>query len=131
MLSISDPGLFRQQAFIGGAWVDADSGRVFEVNDPATGLVLGTVPALGAVETRRAIESAAEAWPAWRARTAQDRSAVLRRLFDLVMAHQEDLAQLMTAEQGKPLAEARGEIQYAASFLEWFAEEAKPTPRPC
>ena len=125
MLALSDPTLLRQQGFLGGAWAPADDGATIPVLDPATGAVLGTVPRMGTAETRRAVAAAAEAWPAWRARTAQDRSALLRRWFDLILAHQEDLARLMTAEQGKPLAESRGEIQYAASFMEWFAEEGK------
>ncbi|OYV35871.1 MAG: succinate-semialdehyde dehydrogenase (NADP(+)) [Rhodospirillales bacterium 20-64-7] len=124
-LTLSDPGLFREQAYLGGAWVDADHGQSFTVDNPATGIVLGSVPMMGGAETKRAIEAANAAWPAWRARTAKDRAQLLRRWFELVLAHSEDLAALMTAEQGKPLAEARGEVAYAASFLEWFAEEAK------
>ncbi|MFM2041709.1 MAG: succinate-semialdehyde dehydrogenase [Pseudomonadota bacterium] len=124
-LGLKDPGLFRQQGFIDGAWVDADSGRTVAVTNPADGSTLGTVPNMGAGETKRAIEAAARAFPAWRARTAKDRAMVLRRWFELIMANQEDLARLMTAEQGKPLAESRGEIAYAASFIEWFAEEGK------
>src|SRR5204863_6392301 len=92
---------------------------------PATGEQLGTVPRMGAAEAKRAIDAAERAWPAWRAKTAKERAAILRRWFDLMMANQEDLAQLMTAEQGKPLTESRGEVAYAASFLEWFGEEAK------
>jgi len=125
MLALSDPTLLRQQGFLDGVWADADDGATIPVLDPATGEVLGTVPRMGAAEARRAVEAAAAAWPAWRARTAEDRSRLLRRWFDLIQAHQEDLARLMTAEQGKPLAESRGEIQYAASFMEWFAEEGK------
>ncbi|HQT37776.1 MAG TPA: NAD-dependent succinate-semialdehyde dehydrogenase [Acidocella sp.] len=124
-LTLTDPGLFREQAYVGGGWVSADDGQSFSVDNPATGRVLGTVPLMRGVETKRAIENAHAAWPAWRARTAKDRAQLLRRWFELMLAHSEDLAVLMTAEQGKPLAEARGEVAYAASFLEWFAEEAK------
>jgi succinate-semialdehyde dehydrogenase/glutarate-semialdehyde dehydrogenase len=124
-LSLRDPSLFRQQGFIDGQWVDADSGETINVTNPATGAVLGTVPKLGAAETRRAVEAADRAWPAWRAKTAKERSAILRKWFNLMLENQEDLAVLMTAEQGKPLAEAKGEVVYAASFIEWFAEEAK------
>lgn len=122
---LSDPELFRQQCYIDGTWVDADSGETLEVTNPATGEALGTVPKMGAAETRRAIEAAEAAWPAWRAKTAKERATVLRKWFDLMMANQEDLAVLMTMEQGKPLTESRGEIAYGASFIEWFAEEAK------
>ncbi|MDH3593936.1 MAG: NADP-dependent succinate-semialdehyde dehydrogenase [Rhodospirillales bacterium] len=117
--------LFRQQCYIDGAWVDAETGETIEVTNPATGDVLGTIPKLGASETRRAIEAAERAWPAWRAITAKERATVLRRWFDLMIENQEDLAVLMTLEQGKPLAESRGEIAYGAGFVEWFAEEAK------
>ena len=122
-----DPDLLRTRCLIDGRWTDADGGGTFPVTDPATGEVLAEVPAMGAAETRRAIGAADAAWPAWRARTGKERAAVLRRWFDLMNAHAEDLARLMTAEQGKPLAEARGEVAYAASFVEWFAEEAKRT----
>lgn len=124
-MQLKDLTLFRQQAYIDGAWVDADRGQTIAVNNPATGEILGTVPKLGAAETRRAIEAANRALPAWRALTAKERAQKLRRWFELLMENQEDLARLMTLEQGKPLAEARGEIAYAASFIEWFAEEAK------
>src|SRR5215469_12368903 len=124
-LPIKDKSLFRQQGFIDGKWVDADSGKSIEVNNPATGEILGTVPSLGAAETRRAIEAANAAWPGWRKKTAKERASVMRKWFNLMMENQEDLAVLMTAEQGKPLAEAKGEIAYGASFVEWFAEEAK------
>ncbi len=117
--------LFRQQCFVNGRWQDADSGKTLEVQNPATGKGLGTVPRMGAAETRRAIESARQAWAGWRAKTAQQRSVILRRWFELMMAHQDDLAVLMTLEQGKPLAEAKGEIAYAASYFEWYAEEGK------
>jgi succinate-semialdehyde dehydrogenase/glutarate-semialdehyde dehydrogenase len=123
--ALKDPQLFRSQAYIDGAWVDAEGGATIAVDNPATGEVLGTVPKLGAAETRRAIEAANAALPAWRAKTGKERAAILRRWFELMMANQEDLATLMTAEQGKPLAESRGEIAYAASFIEWFGEEAK------
>jgi succinate-semialdehyde dehydrogenase/glutarate-semialdehyde dehydrogenase len=117
--------LLRQHCYIAGAWVDADHGGTIPVTNPATGETIGTVPRMGAAETRRAIDAAATAMVGWRRRTAKERAAVLRRWFDLILANQEDLATLMTAEQGKPLVEARGEIAYAASFLEWFGEEAK------
>ncbi|WP_445819156.1 NADP-dependent succinate-semialdehyde dehydrogenase [Alcaligenes sp. SDU_A2] len=117
--------LFRQQCFVNGQWQDADSGQTLDVHNPATGQSLGTVPRMGADETRRAIESARQAWAGWRAKTAQQRSVILRRWFELMMAHQDDLATLMTLEQGKPLAEAKGEIAYAASYFEWYAEEGK------
>ena len=124
-MQIKDRSLLRMQAFIDGAWVDADSGATVPVTNPASNAVLGTVPKMGAAETRRAIEAAQRAFPAWAARTAKDRAAVLRRWFDLMLANQDDLAVIMTAEQGKPLAEAKGEVAYAASFIEWFAEEGK------
>ncbi|HEY0352750.1 MAG TPA: NADP-dependent succinate-semialdehyde dehydrogenase [Enterovirga sp.] len=123
--AIKDASLFRQQAYLDGAWVDADGGATIDVDNPATGDVLGTVPKMGAAETRRAIEAAEAALPGWRAKTAKERAQILRRWFELMMANQEDLAALMTAEQGKPLAESRGEIAYAASFIEWFGEEGK------
>ncbi len=124
-LKLKDPSLLRQQCYVDGAWIDADAGGKLEVTNPATGEVIGTVPQLGVAETRRAIEAAAAALPAWAARTAKDRAGILRRFSDLLLANVDDLAMLMTAEQGKPLAEARGEVAYAASFLEWFAEEGK------
>jgi succinate-semialdehyde dehydrogenase/glutarate-semialdehyde dehydrogenase len=122
---LNDPRLFRQQAYIDGAWVDADSGETIEVTNPANDEVLGTVPKLGRDETRRAIEAADRAWPAWRAKTAKERAAILRTWFNLILENQDDLALLMTLEQGKPLAEAKGEIGYGASFVEWYAEECK------
>jgi succinate-semialdehyde dehydrogenase/glutarate-semialdehyde dehydrogenase len=124
-ISLKDPSLLRQQCYVDGAWIDADGGGTVDVTNPATGEVLGTVPGLGVGETRRAIEAAAAAFPAWAGRTAKDRAAILRRWHDLMLANVDDLAVLMTAEQGKPLAEARGEVAYAASFIEWFAEEGK------
>jgi succinate-semialdehyde dehydrogenase/glutarate-semialdehyde dehydrogenase len=124
-MQLKDPSLLKQQCFIDGAWCAADSGGTIDVNNPATGAKLGVIPNAGAAETRRAIAAAAAALPAWAARTAKDRSVILRRWFDLILQHQSDLATLMTAEQGKPLAEAQGEITYAASFIEWFAEEGK------
>jgi succinate-semialdehyde dehydrogenase/glutarate-semialdehyde dehydrogenase len=126
-LSLKDPSLFRQQCYINGQWADADSGKNIDVTNPATGEVLGTVPNMGAAETRRAIEAANAAWGGWRKKTAKERANILRKLFNLMMENQEDLAILMTAEQGKPMAESRGEIAYAASFIEWFAEEGKRT----
>jgi succinate-semialdehyde dehydrogenase/glutarate-semialdehyde dehydrogenase len=124
-MQLADPALFRQQCYVNGEWVDAGDGAVVAVNNPADEAQLGTVPMLGAAETRQAIGAAAAALPAWRSTTAKDRAQVLRRLHDLMLAHTDDLARLMTAEQGKPLAESRGEIAYAAAFLEWFAEEGK------
>jgi succinate-semialdehyde dehydrogenase/glutarate-semialdehyde dehydrogenase len=124
-LPLKDPSLFRQACLVDGKWIEADSGKTIAVRNPATGETVGTVPALGAAETRRAIEAANRAYPAWRALTAKERSAVLRKLFDLMIANADDLALLMTSEQGKPLAEAKGEVVYAASFVEWFAEEGK------
>ena len=124
-MQLNDSRLFRQQAYIDGAWQDADSGRTLGVLNPATGETLGTVPKMGAGETRRAIDAANRALPAWRALTAKERAQKLRRWHELLLEHQDDLGRLMTLEQGKPLAEAKGEIAYAASFLEWFAEEAK------
>ncbi len=124
-LPLKDPSLFRQACCIDGQWVQAASGKTLPVRNPATGAVIGEVPALGATETRQAIEAAARAFPAWRAKLAKERAAVLRRLFTLMIENTDDLAVIMTAEQGKPLAESRGEIAYAASFIEWFAEEAK------
>jgi len=124
-VQLKDMSLFRQQCYIDGAWLDADDKSTLAVHNPADGQLVGTVPRMGAAETRRAIEAANVAWPAWRAKTAKERAAILRKWFDLMMANQEDLAVLMTVEQGKPLAESRGEIAYGASFIEWFAEEAK------
>ena len=124
-MQLKDSSLFRQQCYIAGQWCDAADGATLPVNNPATGEILGTVPKMGAAETRRAIEAAGEAFPTWRAKTAKERAGILRRWFELMMENQEDLAVLMTAEQGKPLAESKGEIAYAASFIEWFAEEGK------
>jgi succinate-semialdehyde dehydrogenase / glutarate-semialdehyde dehydrogenase len=124
-LSLNDSELFRQQAYIGGRWCEADNGTSFQVTNPATGEVLGQVPDMGAIETRRAIEAAKAAWPGWRRKTAKERGSILRKWHDLMMANLDDLARLMTLEQGKPLAESKGEISYAASFIEWFAEEGK------
>ncbi|EQB0891303.1 succinate-semialdehyde dehydrogenase [Raoultella ornithinolytica] len=124
-MQLNDLTLFRQQAFINGEWRDALSSDVITVTNPANGEVLGSVPKMGAEETRDAIQAAHRALPAWRQLTAKERAAILRRWFDLMMANQDDLARLMTQEQGKPLAEAKGEIGYAASFIEWFAEEGK------
>jgi succinate-semialdehyde dehydrogenase/glutarate-semialdehyde dehydrogenase len=124
-MQLKDPKLFRQQAYIDGQWVEADSRKSFAVNNPADDSTLGSVPDCGAAETRRAIAAAERAMIEWRARTGKERAAILRKWADLMIANQEDLAQLMTAEQGKPLTESRGEIVYAASFIEWFGEEAK------
>src|SRR5438876_4563439 len=124
-LPLRDPKLFREQCYIDGQWVGADAKKTLAVINPANGQALGTVPDLGAAETRRAIQAAERAWPAWRAKTAKERAVILRKWFDMTMASQDDLAQLLTAEQGKPLTESRGEIAYGASFIEWFAEEGK------
>lgn len=124
-LLLKDMGLLKGQGAIDGKWVDADSGRRFAVTDPATGRHIADVADMGVAETRRAIDAAARALPAWRAKTAKERAAVLRRWFDLIVANTDDLALLMTTEQGKPLAESRGEVAYGASFVEWFAEEGK------
>ncbi len=125
MLKLKDPSLLSQRCYIDGQWCDADGGKTIKVTNPATGAEIGTIPNMGAAETRRAIEAAARAMPAWAAKTAKERANILRRWFELIMANQEDLAIIMTAEQGKPLAEAKGEVAYAASFIEWFAEEGK------
>ena len=124
-LELKDPRLFREACYVDGEWVQALSGLSFVVDNPATGEILGKVPDLGTAETRHAIESANRAFPAWSKKTAKERAIILRRWFDLMMANQEDLARLMTLEQGKPLTESRAEVAYAASFLEWFGEEAK------
>ena len=124
-MNLNDATLFRQQCYIDGTWSNADSGETIDVRNPATSEVMGTVPRMGVAETRRTIEAAAAALPAWKAKTAKERAVILRRWFELIIDNQEDLAHLMTSEQGKPLAEARGEIVYAASFIEWFAEEGK------
>lgn len=124
-IQLQDMQLFRQQAFINGQWCDAQSKQFIDVHNPATQELLGSVPKLGAAETQQAIQAAEQALPAWRALTAKQRGAYLRAWFELIMANQDDLARLMTLEQGKPLAEAKGEIAYAASFIEWFSEEAK------
>ncbi len=124
-MKLRDPDLLRTRAFIGGNWVEASDGATLAVVNPASGESLGTVPNMGVADTRRAIEAAARAFPAWAALTARERAAILRRWYELLMANQEDLATLMTAEQGKPLSEAKGEIAYGAAFIEWFAEEGK------
>jgi len=136
-LPLKDASLLRQQAYVNGVWCDADNGETTPVTNPATGAVIGTVPKMGAEETRRAIAAANAAWPAWRKKTAKERSLILRKWNDLMLANVDDLGLIMTAEQGKPLAEAKGEIAYAASFIEWFAEEGKrlygdtiPSPSP-
>ena len=124
-VQLSDPSLFRQQCYIDGGWVDADSKKTIDVTDPANGEVIGTVPQLGVEETRRAIDAADVAFKSWSKTTAKERAKLLRKWYDLMMENQEDLAILMTREQGKPLAESRGEVAYGASFVEWFAEEGK------
>ena len=124
-MNLKDPALLRHEAFIDGEWQSADDKSTFEVVDPSNGKSLGTVPMMGAAETRRAIDAANAAWPAWRKKTAKERAVIMRRWFDLMIANADDLALILTTEQGKPLAEAKGEITYAASFIEWFAEEGK------
>src|SRR5687768_3844964 len=124
-VQLTDPKLFRQSCYVDGAWVNAASGGTINVDNPATGGIVGTVPKCGGAETRKAIEAADRAFVEWRKKTAKERGAAVRRWFELMMASQEDLARLMTIEQGKPLVESRGEVVYAAAFLEWFAEEAK------
>jgi succinate-semialdehyde dehydrogenase / glutarate-semialdehyde dehydrogenase len=123
--ALKDPKLFHDRAYLDGAWVEADSRKRFEVDNPADGSLLGSVPDMGTAETKRAIDAANAALPAWRALPAKERSKILRKWYDLIMANADDLALLLTTEQGKPLAEAKGEIVYGASFVEWFAEEAK------
>jgi len=124
---LRDRELFREACYIDGRWVAADPGRTIQVDDPATGEIIGTVPRLGRAETKQAIDAAAAAFPEWRARTAKERSVILRRWFELMMSNQDDLATLMTLEQGKPLTESRGEVAYGAGFIEWFAEEGRRT----
>jgi len=124
-VALSDEKLFRQTCYVDGGWVNAPSAATINVDNPATGEIIGTVPKLGAAETRQAIEAADRAMPAWRKKTAKERAGVMRRWYELMLQHQEDLARLMTIEQGKPLTESRGEVVYAAGFLEWFGEEAK------
>jgi len=125
MPNLKDPSLLRQQAFVGGAWCDADDGQTIAVTNPANGETVASVPHMGAAETKRAIDAANAAWPAWRKLPAKERAAILRRWSDLMLENADDLALLMTLEQGKPLAEAKGEVAYAASYFEWFGEEAK------
>jgi succinate-semialdehyde dehydrogenase/glutarate-semialdehyde dehydrogenase len=133
-LKLKNPSLLREQAYLDGAWVGAADGGSFPVTNPADGSLVANVPQLGVAETKAAIEAANAAWPAWRSKTAKERAAILRRWYDLMVANKDDLAAIMTAEQGKPLAESAGEVMYGASFIEWFAEEAKrvygisPTP---
>jgi succinate-semialdehyde dehydrogenase/glutarate-semialdehyde dehydrogenase len=125
MIELSDPTLWKERGYVNGAWCAADSGQTTKIRNPATSATLGAVPHMGAAETRRAIEAASAAMPAWSKKPAGERARIMRKWFDLMMANQQDLAIIMTAEQGKPLAESKGEIAYAASFIEWFAEEAK------
>ncbi len=125
MLQLKDPSLLRQQAYVNGEWSDADNGTTLAVSNPATGAQIGTIPNMGAAETRRAIEAANAAWPAWRKKSAKERAAILRQWHELILENTDDLALLMTTEQGKPLAESKGEVSYGASFIEWFGEEAK------
>src|SRR5262245_14264380 len=121
-ISLKDPSLLRRECFVAGTWIQADSGETLDVLNPSTGVLLGTVPRVGAAETRRAIEAGRSAMAEWAGRPAKARAQVLRKWYDLMMLHQDDLAAIMTAEQGKPLAESRGEIAYAAGYVEWFAE---------
>src|SRR5215467_6542733 len=123
-VQLQDSKLFRQAAYIDGRWIESSSQGAIDVDNPATGEILGTVPRLGRDDTRQAIDAAARAFPEWSRKTAKERAGVMRRWFDLMMANQADLARLMTLEQGKPLTESKGEVAYAASFLEWFGEEA-------
>ncbi|MFM0257293.1 NAD-dependent succinate-semialdehyde dehydrogenase [Paraburkholderia sediminicola] len=127
MIELRDPSLLRTQCFLAGEWQHAESGQTFDVIDPATGALISRVPKMAEAETRRAIDAANTAWPGWRSQTAKQRAAILRRWYELMLENIDDLALILTTEQGKPLAEARGEIQYAAAFLEWFGEEAKRT----
>jgi succinate-semialdehyde dehydrogenase/glutarate-semialdehyde dehydrogenase len=124
-MNLKDTALFRQQCYVDGTWVDAPDGKTVAVSNPASGEPLGTVPSLGAAETASAVGAAHAAFPAWAAKTAKERATILRRWYELIVANADDIGTMMTAEQGKPLAEARGEVTYAASFVEWFAEEAK------
>jgi succinate-semialdehyde dehydrogenase / glutarate-semialdehyde dehydrogenase len=124
-IALQDSRLFRQACYVNGEWIAATSSKVVDVDDPATGEIVASVPNVGATETREAIDAAAAAFPAWRRRTAKERAAIMRQWYELMKTHQEDLARLMTIEQGKPLTESRGEVLYAAGFLEWFGEEAK------
>ena len=124
-MNLKEQDLFRRQCFVAGEWVDAADGSTIDVYNPATGELIGTVPSLGRKETARAIAAADAAWPGWRKMTAHERSRIIRRWYELIIEHQDDLAMIMTVEQGKPLAESRGEVVYGASFVEWFAEEAK------
>jgi succinate-semialdehyde dehydrogenase/glutarate-semialdehyde dehydrogenase len=126
-IQLKDPSLLQTKCYVAGEWQDADTNATFNVTDPATGTVICAVPKMGEAETRRAIDAANRAWPAWRKKTAKERAAILRKWYELMIANVDDLALILTTEQGKPLAEAKGEIQYAASFIEWFAEEAKRT----
>lgn len=124
-MQLQEPDLLRERCLVNGKWIKAENGREIGVRNPATGELIGSVPALGREETKEAVEAASQAYPAWKGMTAKERFQILRRWYDLIMTHQEDLALIMTLEQGKPLAESRGEIAYAASFVEWFAEEGK------
>jgi succinate-semialdehyde dehydrogenase/glutarate-semialdehyde dehydrogenase len=126
-IELNDPSLLQRQCYVAGEWQDADTKATFDVSDPATGTLIGSVPKMGEAETRRAIDAANRAWPAWRKKTGKERAAILRKWYELMIANLDDLALILTTEQGKPLFEAKGEIQYAASFLEWFGEEAKRT----
>jgi succinate-semialdehyde dehydrogenase/glutarate-semialdehyde dehydrogenase len=124
-MQLKDSKLLRQKCYVDGQWIDADGGQTIKVTNPVDHNAIGTIPRLGTNETRRAIEAANKAYPAWRAKTAKDRAAILRKWFELMLENKEDLARIMTAEQGKPISESRGEIAYGASFIEWFAEEGK------
>ena len=125
MLNLKDPTLLKQQCYVNGAWIDADNGETIPVSNPATGKIVAHVPKMGKAEAELAVAGAAAAFQEWKRKPAKERAAILRRWFDLVMANQDDLAVILTSEQGKPLAEAKGEIAYGASYIEWYAEEAK------
>jgi len=124
-IALKDSKLLRQQCYVDGHWIDADGGATMNVVNPATGRPIGTAPMFGAAETRRAIEAAERAWPAWRGKTAKERSAILRKWHELMLANVDDLALILTTEQGKPIAESGGEVTIGAAYVEWFAEEAK------
>lgn len=125
MLDLKNPSLLRKQSYVDGQWIDADSGNTFDIKNPATGEVVASIADLGADETRRAIEAADKAWPAWRDQTVKERAKILRRWYDLIIDNADDLAKILTVEQGKPLKEAKTEIVYGANYIEWFSEEAK------
>jgi succinate-semialdehyde dehydrogenase/glutarate-semialdehyde dehydrogenase len=124
-MKLNRPDLLRQQCYLNGQWCDADNGATEAVTNPATGEIIAYVPMMGVAETKRAIDAAKVAQKLWAAKTAKERSVILRKWYDLMMANQEDLARILTAEMGKSLTEARGEIAYGASFIDWFADEGR------